>query len=120
MRNQEMWMPQGYTVCMNNRDALAKKLYDNMFNWLVVKMNGTIEPAELGDGSFDSIAKTIGLLDIFGFENFDKNNYEQFCINYVNEKLHKLYIAAIFEAEKMDLTEEGLGEVAERIEYPKT
>lgn len=60
------------------------------------------------------------MLDIFGFENFDKNNYEQFCINYVNEKLHKLYIAAIFEAEKMDLTEEGLGEVAERIEYPKT
>ena len=48
------------------------------------------------------------------------NNFEQFCINYVNEKLHKLYIAAIFEAEKMDLTEEGLGEVAERIEYPQT
>ena len=120
IRNQEMWMPQGYTVCINNRDALAKKLYDNMFNWLVVKMNGTIEPAELSDGNFDSMAKTIGLLDIFGFENFDKNNYEQFCINYVNEKLHKLYIAAIFEAEKMDLTEEGLGAVAEKIEYPKT
>ena len=64
------------------------------------------------------MAKTIGLLDIFGFENFKLNNFEQFCINYVNEKLHKLYIAAIFEAEKMDLTEEGLGEVAERIEYP--
>ena len=115
-----MWMPQGFTVCMNNRDALAKKLYDNMFNWLVVKMNGTIEPAELGDASFESKAKTIGLLDIFGFENFEKNQYEQFCINYVNEKLHKLYIAAIFEAEKMDLTEEGLGEVAQKIEYPKT
>ena len=54
-------MPQGYTVCINNRDALAKKLYDNMFNWLVVKMNGTIQPAELGSGSFDSTAKTIGL-----------------------------------------------------------
>lgn len=113
-------MPQGYTVCINNRDALAKKLYDNMFNWLVVKMNGTIEPEAIRDGGFDSVAKTIGLLDIFGFENFEKNNYEQFCINYVNEKLHKLYIAAIFEAEKMDLTEEGLGDVAEKIEYPKT
>ena len=53
IRNQEMWMPQGYVVCINNRDALAKKLYDNMFNWLVVKMNGTIQPAELGDSSFD-------------------------------------------------------------------
>jgi len=105
---------------MNNRDALAKKLYDNMFNWLVIKMNKTIEPAEINDGGFDSLAKTIGLLDIFGFENFDHNNFEQFCINYVNEKLHKLYIAAIFEAEKMDLTEEGLGDVAETIKYPKT
>lgn len=73
IRNQEMWMPQGFTVCMNNRDALAKKLYDNMFNWLVVKMNCVIQPEELGSGSFDSVAKTIGLLDIFGFENFDKN-----------------------------------------------
>ena len=61
---------------MNNRDALAKKLYDNMFNWLVVKMNGTIQPAELADSSFDSVAKTIGLLDIFGFENFTKNQFE--------------------------------------------
>ena len=69
-------MPQGFTVCMNNRDALAKKLYDNMFNWLVVKMNGTIQPAELADSSFDSVAKTIGLLDIFGFENFTKNQFE--------------------------------------------
>lgn len=71
-----------------------------MFNWLVVKMNGTIEPEQLDDANFSSYAKTIGLLDIFGFENFTKNHFEQFCINYVNEKLHKLYIAAIFEAEK--------------------
>ena len=110
----------GLSSCNMNRDALSKKLYDNMFNWLVIKMNRTIEPPELSDPNFDQVAKTIGLLDIFGFENFRLNNFEQFCINYVNEKLHKLYIAAIFEAEKMDLTEEGLGEVAERIEYPQT
>lgn len=96
MRGEELWNPQSYMQCVNNRDSLAKKLYDNMFNWLVNKMNGTIEPEDLNNPAF----KTIGLLDIFGFENFTKNNYEQFCINYVNEKLHKLYIAAIFEAEK--------------------
>jgi len=87
-------------VCRNNRDSLAKKLFDNVFNWLVLKMNKTIEPLELNDSNFGEMAKTIGLLDIFGFENFDTNQFEQFCINYVNEKLHKLYIAAIFEAEK--------------------
>ena len=81
-----------------------------MFNWLVIKMNKTIEPDELNEDEvgFRDVAKTIGLLDIFGFENFAHNNFEQFCINYVNEKLHKLYIAAIFEAEKFELTQEGL------------
>jgi myosin heavy subunit len=94
---------------MDNRDALAKQIYNNLFNWLVKRMNVTIEPAEINDASFSDKAKTIGLLDIFGFENFAKgNNFEQLCINYVNEKLHKLYIASIFEAEKMEMREEGL------------
>lgn len=82
-------------------------------------MNRTIEPVEMNDPGFFDQAKTIGLLDIFGFENFDTgNNYEQLCINYVNEKLHKLYIAAIFEAECVELKEEGLGHMVDSIEYP--
>ena len=89
-----------------------------MFNWLVKKMNVTIEPADWTDEDFHKRAKTIGLLDIFGFENFKHNNFEQLCINYVNEKLHKLYIAAIFEAEKMELIDEGLESIVSRIQYP--
>ena len=89
-----------------------------MFNWLVKVMNVTIEPVEFYDEGFTLKAKTIGLLDIFGFENFKHNNFEQLCINYVNEKLHKLYIAAIFEAEKMELIDEGLEAIVERIQYP--
>jgi myosin heavy subunit len=74
-------------------------------------MNVTIEPAEINSPGFSDKAKSIGLLDIFGFENFiGRNNFEQLCINYVNEKLHKLYIAAIFEAEKVEMREEGLFE----------
>ena len=68
----------------------------------------------MGEESFKNTARSIGLLDIFGFENFKSNNFEQLCINYVNEKLHKLYIAAIFEAEKVELIEEGLEEVIDK------
>jgi len=45
------------------------------------------------------------------------NNFEQLCINYVNEKLHKLYISAIFEAEKKELKEEGLGDRTDDIKF---
>lgn len=114
----EIWKPQGYKKCCENRDALAKQAYNNMFNWLVKMMNVTIEPSDFNEEGFADRAKTIGLLDIFGFENFKHNNFEQLCINYVNEKLHKLYIAAIFEAEKMELIDEGLESIVDRIQYP--
>ena len=48
----EIWKPQGYKKCVENRDALAKQAYSNMFNWLVKKMNVTIEPAEYHDEGF--------------------------------------------------------------------
>lgn len=96
--------------CIDARDSLAKCLYDNLFNWLVERMNLTILPEDEGTEQFKLETKTIGLLDIFGFENFKENNFEQMCINYVNEKLHKLYISAIFDAEKFELRNEGLGD----------
>ena len=77
---------------MDNIDALAKAVYDNCFTWLVKRMNFTTLPDEdLEDGAdlefLASERQEIGLLDIFGFENFDTNSIEQFCINYTNEKL---------------------------------
>ena len=55
----------------DNKDAFAKQIYNNMFNWLVIRMNVTIQPGEIADPAFKDKAKTIGLLDIFGFENFE-------------------------------------------------
>lgn len=110
-----LWKANSLKKSTDNKDALAKQLFNNMFDWLVIMMNRTIEPENVDDPSFADIAKTIGLLDIFGFENFAFNNYEQLCINYVNEKLHKLYIAAIFEAECVELKEEGLGHMVDSI-----
>lgn len=104
--------------CFDARDSLAKYLYDNLFNWLVERMNLTILPENESDETFKQETKTIGLLDIFGFENFKENNFEQLCINYVNEKLHKLYISAIFDAEKFELRNEGLGDRVNQLKYP--
>ena len=66
------------------RDSWAKALYERLFNWLVEKLNETIKPSEKEHFEFF----TVGLLDIYGFEVFDVNGFEQIMINYTNEKLH--------------------------------
>lgn len=104
--------------CYDSRDSLAKALFDNLFSWLVERMNLTILPEGENDDKFKQETKTVGLLDIFGFENFKDNNFEQMCINYVNEKLHKLYISAIFDAEKLELFNEGLKSKIDQLKYP--
>lgn len=84
-------------------------------------MNLTILPKFMlkgGDSSYMSQTKTIGLLDIFGFERFKENFFEQLLINYTNEKLHKLYISSVFDAEKLELSNEGLGYCLKNLKYP--
>lgn len=62
-----------------------------MFTWIVKKVNSAIEAR----GS-DSRATVIGVLDIYGFEVFDSNSFEQLCINYCNEKLQQLFIGIAY------------------------
>jgi myosin heavy subunit len=70
--------------CNANRESLSKALYDKLFTWLCAKLNKGIMPEKESD---ISNSLSIGLLDIFGFENFVVNSFEQFCINYTNEHL---------------------------------
>lgn len=71
------------------RDALSKAIYDRLFTWIVDRINSAIA---VDDRIRSYKSSLIGVLDIYGFEIFDNNSFEQFCINYCNEKLQQLFI----------------------------
>mmetsp|Transcript_25490 Transcript_25490/g.51538 ORF Transcript_25490/g.51538 Transcript_25490/m.51538 type:complete len:891 (-) Transcript_25490:109-2781(-) len=85
--------------------ALIKGAYDSIFSLLVNRVNSSIV------GSFEgrhSTAAFIGLLDIFGFESFDKNSFEQLCINYCNESLQQQFNRFVFKLEQQEYKREGI------------
>lgn len=67
------------------RDALAKSIYERMFTWLVHRLNRSLQPSEASSKNV-----VLGILDIYGFEIFKTNSFEQLCINYCNEKLQQV------------------------------
>nr|XP_045004862.1 unconventional myosin-If isoform X2 [Jaculus jaculus] len=82
------------------RDALAKGLYARLFDFLVEAINSAMQkPQE---------EYNIGVLDIYGFEIFQKNGFEQFCINFVNEKLQQIFIELTLKAEQEEYVQEGI------------
>ena len=85
-------------------DALAKEIYQKAFLWLV----STINKATSADETPDTNYTTIGLLDIFGFESFDVNRFEQLCINYANEKLQQKFTEDVFANVQAEYRSEGI------------
>ncbi|XP_034471535.1 unconventional myosin-VIIa [Drosophila innubila] len=81
---------------LEGRDAFVKSLYDGIFVRIVRRINDTI------DKKSDAPVNSIGVLDIFGFENFDNNSFEQLCINYANENLQQFFVAHIFKMEQAE------------------
>ncbi len=67
-----------------------------------MQSNFAIEPGTSNSNEVQGKLGAIGLLDIFGFENLQVNKFEQFCINFANEKLQQLYIEYIFKAEEKE------------------
>lgn len=85
------------------RDIMAQNMYDNLFSWLVDQLNAKMSPDE------DDIDwRSVAVLDIFGFENFPHNGFEQLFINTANEKLQNYFIKHIFTYEIKELREEGV------------
>ncbi|XP_038572129.1 unconventional myosin-Vb isoform X2 [Micropterus salmoides] len=84
------------------RDALAKHIYGQLFTWTVQRLNSALSSQRGQAKSF------IGVLDIYGFETFDRNSFEQFCINYANEKLQQQFNRHVFHLEQEEYVREEL------------
>ncbi|KAB1202882.1 Myosin-11 [Morella rubra] len=90
--------PQSAAV---SRDGLAKTVYSRLFDWLVDKINVSI-------GQDPNSKSIIGVLDIYGFESFKHNSFEQFCINFTNEKLQQHFNQHVFKMEQEEYTKEEI------------
>ncbi|KAL0965644.1 hypothetical protein UPYG_G00283890 [Umbra pygmaea] len=101
-RSEEVLSPFTVDHAVYARDALAKAIYGRTFTWLVNMLNESL-------ANKDSSRKTvIGLLDIYGFEVFNVNSFEQFCINYCNERLQQLFIQLTLKSEQDEYEIEGI------------
>tara|TARA_B100000674_G_scaffold492395_1_gene512345 strand:- start:92 stop:2470 length:2379 start_codon:yes stop_codon:yes gene_type:complete len=92
------------------KDSLVMMIYSNLFNWIVKKINRNINI------KIDEELNFIGILDIFGFEVFDLNGFEQLCINFANESLQNQFNQYIFKKEQERYEEENIK--WEAIDYP--
>lgn len=86
------------------RDSVAKFIYSSLFDWLVDKINRALATDEV----LNRVVNFIGVLDIYGFEHFAKNSFEQFCINYANEKLQQEFNQHVFKLEQEEYVREEI------------
>eukprot|EP00967_Tisochrysis_lutea_P095859 scaffold140063_cov33-Tisochrysis_lutea.AAC.2 len=82
-----------FAYANDNRDALAKAIYSKLFDRLIAQINVALAA---GGADLSSSGRIIGIVDIFGFEIFEKNSLEQLCINFANEKLQALFTKTVF------------------------
>ena len=98
---------------LNARDAIAKAVYKRLFNFLVTEVNSKLRPTQELPAP---VAASVGILDIFGFDSFAVNSFEQLCINYANEALQQHFAQNMFKLEIIEYKREGIP--FEDIEFP--
>jgi myosin-5 len=107
-RGEEYKVPLKSDVSKESADAFAKEIYAKVFLWLVRAINDATCAENNYPNGKDIEYGLIGLLDIFGFESFPINGFEQLCINYCNEKLQQKFTRDIFRTVQEEYTSEGL------------
>ncbi|XP_064645972.1 unconventional myosin-Va-like isoform X4 [Lineus longissimus] len=100
-QNEVLIKPLKQSEAINARDALAKHIYSQLFDWIVSHINKSLKSSIKSD-------KFIGVLDIYGFETFEVNSFEQFCINYANEKLQQQFNRHVFILEQEEYNREKI------------
>uniref|UniRef100_A0A3B3QZ91 Si:ch73-194h10.2 n=1 Tax=Paramormyrops kingsleyae TaxID=1676925 RepID=A0A3B3QZ91_9TELE len=98
--------PLSSAQAIDGRNAFVKAIYGRLFVWIVEKINSVIYKPPPMDSKV--IYQSIGLLDIFGFENFSTNSFEQLCINFANEQLQQFFVKHIFKLEQEDYARENI------------
>lgn len=99
--NEQVLIPHSKNAAETARDALAKQIYSTLFDYIVNVINQNLVSTQKQDCF-------IGVLDIYGFETFEKNSFEQFCINYANEKLQQQFNQHVFKLEQEEYLKEGI------------
>ncbi|XP_075561325.1 myosin-IIIa isoform X2 [Pelecanus crispus] len=112
-RGETIIRPNTVEKAVDVRDAMAKALYGRLFSWIVNRINTLLKPDKHLSGNDDGL--NIGILDIFGFENFKKNSFEQLCINIANEQIQFYFNQHVFAWEQNEYLYEGVD--ARVIEY---
>ncbi|KNC54116.1 myosin IE heavy chain [Thecamonas trahens ATCC 50062] len=102
-RQSHIMVPLDLDQAYFTRDALCKGLYAALFEWVVDRINLNIQAS-----ASNASEVVIGVLDIYGFEIMELNSFEQFCINYCNEKLQQLFINKVLKSEQAEYAAEGI------------
>lgn len=95
-------VPLNLQQAQGARTALSVALYSHLFGWLIHRVNMSTSAAAA------DVANKICILDIFGFEIFEKNSFEQLCINYANEKLQQKFTQDVFKSIQQEYEDEGI------------
>ncbi|XP_051048240.1 unconventional myosin-VIIa [Phodopus roborovskii] len=105
-RGETVSTPLSREQALDVRDAFVKGIYGRLFVWIVDKINAAIykPPSQEVKNS----RRSIGLLDIFGFENFTVNSFEQLCINFANEHLQQFFVRHVFKLEQEEYDLESI------------
>ncbi|XP_054649410.1 myosin VIIAa isoform X11 [Dunckerocampus dactyliophorus] len=105
-RGETVSTPLSMEQALDVRDAFVKGIYGRLFVWIVEKINAAIYKPPSSQAK--AIRRSIGLLDIFGFENFTVNSFEQLCINFANENLQQFFVRHVFKLEQEEYNLENI------------